>query len=257
LACSITGKNTANYGSANRVDFGLPEVKNCAATVAYGDCAKIATVYIGPEAYSFSDGFESGSFSAWSGTYKTVGETALVVNSLAHHGVDSARFTSDGSTAYESVYCYKTISALSEVYSRGYFYISQSGIVQAGDRFYFIQSRAGSIGVAWVGWRQTASGLRWELMIRNGAGYVSAYSSSVPALKSWYSVELHWKKGVSGGADLWIDGALTCSLTGKDTSAYGDVNSVRFGLPEIQNCGPTTIYCDCSVINNAYIGKEL
>jgi hypothetical protein len=215
----------------------------------------ISRSQLGQSPFLFEDGFESGNFVAWSGTSKTAGETALAVNTLAHHGVNSAKSTNDGSTAYERVYSYKTISALSEVYARGYFYVLQSGIATTGNRFYVMQLRSGTGTVAWVGWRQTASGLRWELMIRNGADYVTAYSTSAPALNGWYSVELHWKKGVSGGADLWIDGALTCSLAGKNTSAYGDVNSVRFGLPEIQNCGPTTIYCDCSVINNAYIGK--
>lgn len=205
----------------------------------------------------FADGFESGSFAAWSGTSKTSGETASVVSTLAHHGVKSAKFASNGSTAYESVYSYKTISALSDIYARGYFYVSQSGITNNDNRFYMMQFRSSLGTVAWAGWRQTSSGLRWELMIINGASYVSAYSSSSPSLNSWYSVELHWKKGATTGlAALYIDGVLVSSLSGKDTSAYGDVNAVRFGLPEIQNCRSTTVFFDCSAIDVAYMNPE-
>ncbi len=257
LVCSLTGKDTSAYGDVTAVRFGLPELQSCGPTTVNCDCCTISKSYIGIEVeLLLEDGFESGNFGSWSGSFKTAGETALVVSALAHHGVYSAKFTSDGSTAYEAAYCYRTVSALSEVYARGYFYVSQSGIAAAGNRFYLIQLKSGTGTVAWAGWRQISSGLRWELIIRNGAGYVSAFSSVSPSLNGWYCVELHWKKGASGGADLWIDGTLTCSLAGKDTTAYGDVSKVCFGLPELESCGPTMVYCDCCVIDTRYIGKE-
>jgi hypothetical protein len=256
LACSMIGKDTTAYGDATTVRFGLPEIQQCSPTTLYCDCCKIATTYIVPEpANIFEDGFESGNFSAWSGIGSSSGETSAVVNALAHHGVYSAKFTSDGSSTYEYTYCYRAISASSELYARGYFYVSQSGIVDSGDRFYFIQFRTGTGYVAWAGWRRTSSGVKWELMIRHGTGYVSAFSASIPSLSQWYSVELHWKKDATNGmAELWINGTLACSMIGKDTTAYGDATTVRFGLPEIQQCSPTTLYCDCCIISYASIG---
>jgi len=49
LVCPITGKNTATYGNVNRVECGLPEIVNCASTMAYCDCIKAANTYVGPE----------------------------------------------------------------------------------------------------------------------------------------------------------------------------------------------------------------
>ena len=53
----------------------------------------------------FEDDFESGSFSKWSGTIKTYGETAYVIyGGTRHHGLRSARFTSNGGGGYEKAY---------------------------------------------------------------------------------------------------------------------------------------------------------
>ena len=49
LVCSTTTVNTSTYGNADTAQFGLAEIYGCTATTVYGDCAKIATTYIGPE----------------------------------------------------------------------------------------------------------------------------------------------------------------------------------------------------------------
>jgi hypothetical protein len=257
LVCSITGKNTAYYGDINLVDFGLTEIVNCGATTVYGDCCVISNTYIGPEpsATIFADGFESGSFSAWTSTSVTSGETATVVNTIAYQGTYSAMFTSNGNGGFERTYCYKTISSLAELYARGYFRVATSGIADNDDRFYFLIFRAGSQPVAFAGWRQTGGTVKWNLLIRDGTGWAGAFSSASPSLNQWYCVELHWVESASGGyAELWVDGVLVCSVTGKNTAYYGDVNRVDFGLAEIVQCGATQVYVDCCVVANAHIG---
>jgi len=257
--CSITGKNTTVYGDATRVRFGLATLYYCGATIAYGDCAKNAGTYIGPEPIGtvFEDGFESGNFSRWSGTSRSSGETATVVNTLKHRDAYSAKFTSNGTGGSEYSYCYKTIVASSELYVRGYFYVSQSGIVDEGDRFYFI-ILAGTSNVAYAGWRKTGGIVKWCLVISHGTSYVFAYSASSPVLDRWYCVELHWKKDAANGlGELWVDGVRVCSVKGKNTAAYGDVSRVRFGLPGIYYCGPTTVYCDSCVVSKVNIGTAL
>jgi hypothetical protein len=47
---------------------------------------------------------------------------------------------------------------------------------------------------------------------------------------------------------------LVCSITGQNTANYGGAGSVRFGLAELYNCGPTTVYCDDCVISSQPIG---
>ncbi len=201
-----------------------------------------------------ADGFESGNFSAWTGTSATFGETATVVNTMAHHGSYSAMFASNGGGGTERAYCFKTLLSMSELYARGYFYVSASGIAANDNRFYFLIFKAGSNPVAFAGWRQTGGILKWTLLIRDGTGWAGAFSTVSPSLNQWYCVEFYWVESAVGGhAKLWVDGVLVCSITGKNTAYYGDVNRVDFGLAEIVNCGATTTYGDCCIVVGAWI----
>jgi len=205
----------------------------------------------------FKDGFEGGSFSAWSGTGTSSGETRTVVDTLQHHGTYSARFTSDGLQETEYAYCYRTVTSSTELYARGYFYVSQSGILQDGDRFYFIVLRAGSNNVAYAGWRRTGGSVKWTLLIKDGTNGVFTFSAASPSLNRWYCVELHWKKdGANGLGELWVDGTRVCSMTGRNTASYGDVNQVRFGLAALYYCQSTRAHCDCLGVAGTYLGVE-
>jgi hypothetical protein len=224
-------------------------------TVTVSSSGTLRAVYTA--APLFADGFESGSFSAWTSTSYTGGETATVVKTLEHHGMYGAKFTSDGTSGTENSYCSKTIASSSEVYSRGYFYVSQSGIADAGDKFSFMLLLNGSQTVASAGWTKSGGIVKWFLTIRNGTTYVSTYSTTSTSLNQWYCVELHWKKSATAGlGELFVNGAKVCTLTGKNTTAYGNVIRARFGLPNISNCAATTAYGDCAKIARFYIGPE-
>jgi len=154
-------------------------------------------------------------------------------------------------------YCYKTISLSSELYARAYFEITASGTADNDDRFYLIILKSGGNPVAFAGWRQTAGVVKWNLIIRNGASWATAYSTNVPSLNQWYCVELYWKKDSANGiGELWINGQIVCVITGKNTAAYGNADRLEFGLPEIINCARTTAYCDCASAATAYVGPE-
>jgi outer membrane protein assembly factor BamB len=205
----------------------------------------------------FSDGFESGNFSAWTGTSVSSGETATVVSTLKHDGKYSAKFTSNGSGGTENSYCYKTIVSSSAVYARAYFYVSQSGIVNNTASFDLIKLSGTSGDVAYAGWTKTGGAVKWSLMIRNGTTWATAYSTSTPSLNIWYCVELHWKEsGTAGLGELFVNGARVCSITGRNTTAYGGVIKACFGLPRIYDCGSTTAYCDSAVVARTYVGPE-
>jgi len=56
LVCSVSDRNTANYGDVNRVEFGLPELVNCAPTIVYGDSCVVSKARIAPPiAYQFTN----------------------------------------------------------------------------------------------------------------------------------------------------------------------------------------------------------
>jgi hypothetical protein len=205
----------------------------------------------------FEDGFESANFAKWTGTVITSGETASVVNTLAQRGTYSARFSSNGGGGYERTYCYRAITSSSELYARESVYVNQSGIVDVNDRFYFIRLRASGNDVASVGWRRTSNGVRWTLMVRDGTTWVPVYSATSPGLNRWYRVELHWVgSSTAGRAELYVDGVLACSVSGRNTASLGNVNDVRFGLPEIVSCGITRVYCDSCKISRTPTGPD-
>jgi hypothetical protein len=219
----------------------------------------LSKAYVGPETSTaiFDDGFESGSFSKWTGTTVSTGETRSVINSVKHHGTYSGMYTSNGGGGTEYACTYKTVTSSAELYARGYFYISKSGIVDNYDRLFFIAFRAGSNAVAYAGWRKIGGVVKWCLLIKSGTSSVFAYSTATPALSKWYCVELHWKSGASNGlGELWVDGVRVCSITGKNTAYYGNVSQVRFGLPQVYNCASTTVYCDCAKVAKSYVGPE-
>jgi len=252
--CSITGKNTAVYGDANTMHFGLGELYGCTSTIVYGDCSATSNTYIGPEVI-VRDGFESGGFAKWSGTSKSSGETATVVDNLAYNGIHSAKFTSNGGGGTEWAACYKTISSSTDLYARGYFRVETSGIAHEGDRLCFIKYMVGSNSVAYAGWRRTGGVVKWCLMIRSGTSWVTAHSTSGPSLNRWYNVELHWtKSSTSGKGELWINGVRVCYISGRNTAYYGSANRVDFGLPNVLNCAAATVYCDNCAISNMRIG---
>ena len=200
----------------------------------------------------FSDEFESGSFSAWSGGSTTTGETRAVTTEVKYSGSYSARFTSNGGGGTEYAYIYKNIATRtpgSHLYVCGYFKVSTNGIKDVGDRFYFITLRAGNNDVVWAGWRKTTEGLRWELVMLHGSTLqVRTFSTSVPAYCTWYRVELHYRMTPiacrNGIAELYVNGYKVCFLFGWNNAYYGGVNSVRIGLPTLVNCASTKLYVD-------------
>jgi parallel beta-helix repeat protein len=204
---------------------------------------------------SFSDGFETGSFSNWVGTAGTSGETVSINTFRRHHGAYSARFTSNGGGGYERAYCYQAIDS-SEVYARGYFFVSQSGIRERNDRFFCLILNSGANGLAYAGWRQTSNGLRWCLTARDETSYVDVFSSNAPSTGRWYCVELHWKRGVDGLAEMWVDGNLVCQVN-PNTDAFGDATQLRVGLAEIYRCRSTIVYGDCIKVADCYVGTEV
>ena len=209
-----------------------------------------------PAPVLFEDGFESGSYNTWGGTFVTPGEATSVAGTRSHHDRYSAAFSSDGGGGYENAYIYKNVTA-SELYSRGYFYVSQSGIDAENDRFFFIVFRAGDNGLAYAGWKRNGGAVRWCITTRDGTSYLDAFSSTSPMAGRWYCVELHWRKDPSAGlAEMWVDGILVCSSTGKDSSTLGDASLVQVGLAELYGCAATIVYCDCVVVSSSYAGPE-
>jgi hypothetical protein len=197
----------------------------------------------------FADSFDA-TFTKWTGTLFSSGETGVRSTIRAHEYSYSARFTSNGGKGFETAYCYKSLSSVSWVNARFCVYVVTSGITQNLERMAFIVLRGSNGNTAFAGWRMDSGQAKWYLSTRDGAtGYRTVFSSTSPVVYRWYTVEVEWVQGSSGigGAVLKVDSKEVCR-TVSDTTAYGGVTQVRFGLAEIYNCNPSTIHVDCCAI---------
>jgi len=214
-------------------------------------------VNYGSVSLPFEDGFETANFDSWTSTTISSGETISVTDVTSHHGSYCAESTTDGSTSYETAYSYVSLSSSLELYARGYIKISELGFTSDGDRISFIVFKAGGNGVAYASVKEISGRDEWALIIRDGTGWASASSTGSPSLNQWYSVELHlFSDTTNGFGELYIDGLRVVYLSALDTSAFGGVDEVRFGIAEGYNSGMATVYGDCFEISTTYIGPE-
>ena len=255
--------NTAYFGNADEVDFGLISATNIQNDlIVYGDSFALSNTYIGPQAdvTVFEDDFESGDFSKWTGTSTSSGETATVRDYTPHHGTFHGRFTSDGNGGTEYSYCYKAIDE-QELYARGYFYVARGlPLADNSDRFYFLRFRSSSQSLAGAGIRQNGGVNSWIVYARDGSSWIGPVYASPPSIRAarWYCIELHLKQHVSQGlVELYVNGEQVLEITGIDTSYFGNVETINFGLISATNVQNSLIvYGDCFAASNTYIGPE-
>ena len=206
--------------------------------------------------FPFEDGFESGSFSSWTRTYVTSGQTTRIVTSQKYSGTYGAEFVINSNRGYQYAQTIQTTDSLSELYARAYINVDSNGLNDNGDKLYFIRFTAGNENVLWAGWRRSGTNIRWQLLIRDGSGYVSEYSDLVPITGKWYCIEAYWKNdGRTGKSALWVNGNQILTLENKDTNNYGAVTAVQFGVAEAYQLDYTRVYGDNFAISNQYIGE--
>ena len=209
----------------------------------------------------FKDNFESGDFSKWTGTYVTKSETVRVVDWRPLEGDFHGRFRSDGGGRYENAYCYKKISSVDEIYVRAYVNIPRGlPLEDNGDRFYVIRLRANGNSLAGIGIRHNGGVDKWIIYARDGSGWVGPVYAAEPNVKGgrWYCIELHWKKDSSQGlVEVYINGIKILEISGIDTSYFGGVDEIDFGLISATRVQKSVIvYGDSLVASTAYVGQN-
>lgn len=201
----------------------------------------------------FSDGFESGSFANWSGMARYCWMcTAYITGTSYYSGYHSGRFGTGTSMMMGMMYnnydysaVYRNIAAISDVHVSGAFRVARSGLSSDSSSFSMMLLSASGNNVAYAGWRMMGGVAKWYLLIRSGTGTVSAYSTSSPMMNTWYNLELHWRNGATSGlGELYVNGVRVATISGRNTSAYGNVNQVRIGIPRAMSSSGTVLYAD-------------
>jgi len=195
----------------------------------------------------FSDGFESGNFSAWDYADGSV----AVVESPTHHGSYSAEITVQ--SADQGARCRKGITPVSELYMREYIrfdsLFTNSGNKGAGLRF--ATSSNSSIAYTLVDCINNKWGIR-----QSSNNYFESGTSTIN-IDTWYCIEMHVViSSTVGVLQLWIDGVLKVDESGLNTGT-NQIASVACNMyTQTTEDSPRITYHDCVVVADAYIGPE-
>lgn len=199
-----------------------------------------------PSPVIFSNGFEEGSLSSWDGY--TSG-TPTVVTTSPYAGT----YCLYSNTLDEEVY--KNFEDANDIYVRAYLKIPSGSLPTSewtglggiqlwgnGGNSILCQFKiiyvSGSINVMIQRWNPSDSVIR------------EVYNWQPD---TWYSVEIHYAKGSTGGYECWVNNVLVISDT-VDTGSGVAFDQVRTGLCAISTSG-VGIYVDNVVVSTEKIGS--
>jgi hypothetical protein len=181
----------------------------------------------------FSDGFESGNFSAWSGNY---GGTS-VQNSTVHTGTYAMKATGTGDN-----YAAKTITTAATVYLRCYVYYTAFPSV-SGQPSSFLSTVAPGFAQIIARVKNSSGTIYWEAYY-SGSTQDASFG---PSLNTWYCVEI---LGSSSGWKMWVNGTLILS----GTLASGSVTKLEAGSWDNNGGSSSTDYIDDVIASDSYNG---
>jgi hypothetical protein len=195
----------------------------------------------------FSDGFESGNFSAWTGTSTNQGGQPTVQSTTKHHGSYAMQATLTQTGFY--AHAYKDVASGNTFYARAY--VRFNKIPVSGESYdeiismYRISDGYGGLIIRIVS--DGAGGAKFRAFNNY---YGTIVDGSAAVVDTWYCVETLNLQ--SGTLRWWIDGVE------QSTVGNGAVPMDRFRVGFTHNGGSnaTTMQIDCCVVADAYIGPE-
>jgi len=206
----------------------------------------------------FSDGFESGDFSAWTGTAYS-GTAPTVVTDYVHHGTYSmkASFTKD--TEYGVAY--KTVTSAKEYYMRSYVRLSATPPSNTGATIMpYLKDQTNNIILGRVTVKNNAGTLQVGAAYYNNGVKTSYYVNQSFSAGTWYCVELRVVCGSGTGiVQVWWDGTKIIDVQNLNNNY--NIERAYVGVGAFSDDYPTTAWSldvrhDCVVVADTYIGPE-
>jgi len=214
----------------------------------------------------FSDGFESGDFSAWTSTAKSGDATLEVSTAYPHHGSYGMHAKNSGSGATAVVI--KDFTAQTTCSER--IYVRMVNVPTQLDgyiRFFdFRISGTQRFGCGLM--RDGVSGdYKWFLHYLSSGSQTNSYSAAItPSANTWYCLEMKVVISATvGEARLYVDGSEVITATGLNTGSTG-VSRTEVGIGGMDSNPPASyawygtnyveVYEDCVVVADTYIGPE-
>jgi hypothetical protein len=207
----------------------------------------------------FSDGFESGDFSAWTSSTIRSGDNMTVESNNPHHGTYNAKLeiktTGEGWAYYNKNFLPTNYTTL---YYRTYFK-SDSNVGGTNGNLFNIMQLTTSVGtIARVFWTRESGSAKWHLNYLSAPATYSDLYNATPAINTgqWYCIEVTATIGDGAGSvALYVDETQIISASSLDNDEGGDLNYAVIGCT--YSTGQTvTAYYDCVLVSDSYIGSE-
>ena len=215
----------------------------------------------------FSDGFETGDLTKWSGS--TVTATCSVTGSdqtNPHHGVYNlkayiAKNLGVGSCANVN---YNVANMYQHLFVRAMNVRFDVLPEDSGDYHGIISFWQGVniSALASFGPMNVAGTISWGIYRRTLGAFATVVGTKTPVVNTNYCLEAEIIRSTAGNADgavrLYVDGVLEIEATGLDNDDR-TLNYVIFGLygADAPDLTDINVYGDCVVISDAYIGPEV
>ncbi len=198
----------------------------------------------------FIDGFESGTYSAWTNTYSS-GATLGVSSAYAHSGGYSSKINVTSSMLGNTAYSFENVAAVNALYAREYVYFTSFGSLTSGHggsvlTIYDSSNYGARILVCFY---DSSGTFKWAL---NNGDIVS--NVTVP-LNTWICVETYYDS-TTHLSSLWVNGVA--AITGYTSNNIGSgttVDEIWSGeaFSDVNENG-TVLYLDDVVVGGSYIG---
>jgi hypothetical protein len=187
----------------------------------------------------FSDGFETGDLSQWTG-----GSGLVVQQQDVYTGVYAARGTSTGAASY--VYRRLTTNQ-SDLYYR----VRLKSISQGSRWIYpmrLLTAGGGQIIALFLTGGSSSAKIGYQNFITNS----TVTSTSTVSRGIWHEIEVHVKvAGASSTEEVWLDGALLTDLSRTDPLGSAAMGRVQLG--ENGTGAPADIIYDDVSVDTSYI----
>jgi type II secretory pathway pseudopilin PulG len=197
-----------------------------------------------PAGQYFASGFETGSFSEWSGVSST--GTAQVESSIINSGSFAAQLTNSSG---QSGYMFANLAGGPQTltYTRFYFRIASPATTTTTLLAAMNSSGLPMVIVTYDAGRKGIDAYAW-----NGARarYDMYSNTNIVAPDAWYGLEVELNEQTSGGAQVWLNGASIATVSGDlSVSSGGGFNQLQ-----LHNDGVGSVYYDDVISSDAYNG---
>ena len=194
----------------------------------------------------FSDGFESGDFSAWTGT----NGSPTVQSAITHTGTYAMQCAVSGGS---NIYAYKNHVAQTTHFVRVYSRIDTYPALNQYVTLLRVKKDSGVNNAGIVMFRNNNGTYQWYVF--DASGIWRTIATPNPTVNTWYCIELKTVISATvGETRLYIDGVEIAAYTGLNSGTSG-VDRIHL---ESWYSSTTTanVYHDCVVVADTYIGVE-